>query len=84
ISGNSLDNSAGRVTSLNGDGLSIATTGQLVNAAGATAAGAQGGVIGGNGSVNVQAGTVANHGAITAQTDLQVGAQSVDNGSGAM
>lgn len=84
ISGNSLDNSAGRVTSLNGDGLSIATTGQLVNAAGATAAGAHGGVIGGNGSVNVQAGTVANHGAITAQTDLQVGAQSVDNGSGAM
>ncbi len=59
ISGNSLDNSAGRVTSLNGDGLSIATTGQLVNAAGATAAGAHGGVIGGNGSVNVQAGTVA-------------------------
>lgn len=84
ISGSSLDNSAGRVTSLNGDGLSITTTGQLINAAGATAAGAQGGVIGGNGSVNVQAGTVANHGAITAQTDLQVGAQSVDNGSGAM
>ncbi|AIO36755.1 hemagluttinin repeat family protein [Burkholderia cenocepacia] len=84
ISGGSLDNSAGRITSLNSDGLSIATTGQLTNAAGTTANGPQGGVIGGNGSVNVQAGTLANHGAITAQTDLQVGAQSVDNGSGAM
>ncbi|WP_249191211.1 hemagglutinin repeat-containing protein [Burkholderia vietnamiensis] len=84
ISGSSLDNSAGRVSSLNGDGLSIATTGQLVNATGTTAAGAQGGVIGGNGGVNVQAGAVANHGAITAQTDLQVGAQAVDNGSGAL
>ncbi|WP_081337604.1 hemagglutinin repeat-containing protein [Burkholderia pseudomultivorans] len=84
ISGASVDNSAGRITSLNGDGLSITTTGQLINAAGTTATGAQGGVIGGNGGVSVQAGAVANHGSITAQTDLQVGAQSVDNGSGSI
>lgn len=38
---------ARRVTSLNGDGLSIATIGQLTNATGTTASGAQGGVIGG-------------------------------------
>ncbi|MBJ9939470.1 hemagglutinin repeat-containing protein [Burkholderia multivorans] len=84
ISGASMDNSAGRITSLNGDGLSITTTGQLINAAGVTATGAQGGVIGGNGGVSVQAGTFANHGSITAQTDLQVSAQSIDNGSGSM
>ncbi|QTO45696.1 hemagglutinin repeat-containing protein [Burkholderia latens] len=84
ISGTSVDNSAGRITSLNGDGLSITTIGQLINAAGATATGAQGGVIGGKGGVSVQAGAVANHGSIAAQTDLQVGAQSIDNGSGSM
>ncbi|WP_143757432.1 two-partner secretion domain-containing protein, partial [Burkholderia singularis] len=84
LAGASLDNSAGRVTSLNGDGLSLVTTGQLTNAAGTTATGAQGGVIGGNGGVSVQAGNVVNHGALTAQTILQVDAQAVDNGGGSM
>ncbi|WP_080433278.1 hemagglutinin repeat-containing protein [Burkholderia ubonensis] len=84
ISGASLDNSAGRVTSLNGDGLSITTTGQLINAAGTTATGAQGGVIGGNGGVNVQGGTIVNQGAITANTDLHVTGQAVDNSGGSL
>lgn len=84
VGGASLDNSAGRVTSLNGDGLSIATSGQLTNAAGTTANGAQGGVIGGDGSVTIQAGSLANHGSISANTDLAVGAQSVDNGNGSL
>ncbi|MDN7590914.1 hemagglutinin repeat-containing protein [Burkholderia seminalis] len=84
ISGSSLDNSAGRVTSLNSDGLSITTTGQLTNDAGTTALGAQGGVIGGNGSVAIQSGSVVNHGTVSAQTNLNVGTQSLDNGSGAL
>ncbi|HEV7820587.1 MAG TPA: filamentous hemagglutinin N-terminal domain-containing protein, partial [Burkholderiales bacterium] len=71
-SGTSLDNSAGRIMSLNSDGLTISTTGQLTNADGATASGAQGGVMGGNGNVTVQAGSVANHGSVTAQRDLKV------------
>ncbi|WP_080407636.1 hemagglutinin repeat-containing protein [Burkholderia ubonensis] len=84
FSGTSLDNSAGRVTSLNGDGLSITTTGQLINAAGTTATGAQGGVIGGNGGVNVQGGTIVNQGVITANTDLHVTGQAVDNSGGSL
>ncbi|WP_080429535.1 hemagglutinin repeat-containing protein [Burkholderia ubonensis] len=84
FSGTSLDNRAGRVTSLNGDGLSITTTGQLINAAGTTATGAQGGVIGGNGGVDVQGGTVDNQGVITANTDLHVTGQAVDNSGGSL
>ncbi|WP_342611156.1 hemagglutinin repeat-containing protein [Burkholderia ambifaria] len=84
ISGSSLDNRAGRVTSLNSDGLSITTTGQLTNAAGTTALGAQGGIIGGNGGVAIRSGSVANHGTVSAQTNLQVGTQSLDNGSGVL
>ncbi|NML35524.1 two-partner secretion domain-containing protein, partial [Paraburkholderia antibiotica] len=84
VSGASLDNTAGRITSLNGDGLSVTTTGQLVNAGGTTATGAQGGVIGGNGAVTLQGGTIANHGTVSAQTDLQVTGQSVDNSNGSL
>nr|WP_174989176.1 hemagglutinin repeat-containing protein [Burkholderia lata] len=84
VVGASLQNTAGRVTSLNSDGLSITTSGQLTNAAGTTANGAQGGVIGGDGNVSVQAGSIANQGSISAATDLTVGAQSVDNGSGTL
>ncbi|WP_321785259.1 hemagglutinin repeat-containing protein [Burkholderia pyrrocinia] len=84
VVGASLQNSAGRVTSLNSDGLSITTSGQLTNAAGTTANGAQGGVIGGDGAVTVQAGSIANQGSISAATDLTVGAQSIDNGNGSL
>jgi len=80
----SLDNTAGRITSLNGDGLSVTTSGQLTNAAGTTANGAQGGVIGGNGDVTVHGGNVANHGTITSNTNLRVSGQAVDNSSGAL
>jgi filamentous hemagglutinin len=41
-------------------------------------------VIGGDGNVSVQAGSIANQGSISAATDLTVGAQSVDNGSGTL
>ncbi|WP_157650355.1 hemagglutinin repeat-containing protein [Burkholderia ubonensis] len=84
VAGASLDNAAGRVTSLNGDGLSVTTSGQLTNAAGTTANGAQGGVIGGNGDVTVRGGNVANHGTITSNTKLRVAGQSIDNGSGTL
>ncbi|MBY8610528.1 contact-dependent inhibition toxin BcpA [Burkholderia arboris] len=84
VAGASLDNTAGRITSLNGDGLSVTTSGQLTNATGTTANGAQGGVIGGNGDVSVQGANVVNRGAITSNTNLRVSGQSVDNGSGTL
>ncbi|WP_174434441.1 hemagglutinin repeat-containing protein [Burkholderia metallica] len=84
VAGASLDNTAGRITSLNGDGLSVTTSGQLTNAAGTTANGAQGGVIGGNGDVSVQGANVVNRGAITSNTNLHVAGQSVDNSSGTL
>ncbi len=82
VAGASLDNTAGRITSLNGEGLSVATSGQLINAAGTTANGAQGGVIGGNGDVSVRGANVVNRGAITSNTNLRVAGQSIDNGGG--
>lgn len=79
-----IDNTAGRITSLNSDGMVLTATGQLTNAAGMTAAGAQGGVIGGNGDVTVRGGTIANHATITSNTNLHVAGQSIDNGSGSL
>ncbi|WP_155626441.1 hemagglutinin repeat-containing protein [Burkholderia diffusa] len=84
MAGASLDNTAGRITSLNGDGLSVSASGQLTNVAGTTANGAQGGVIGGNGDVSVHGANVVNRGAITSNTNLHVSGQSVDNGSGTL
>ncbi|WP_081085138.1 hemagglutinin repeat-containing protein [Burkholderia territorii] len=82
VAGASLQNTAGRITSLNGDGLSITTVGQLTNATGTTASGAQGGVIGGGGAVSLNTGDLVNHGAISAQSGLNVVSQSVDNSAG--
>ncbi|NHH79148.1 tRNA nuclease CdiA-2 [Burkholderia gladioli] len=84
VDGTTIDNTDGRITSLNGDGLTLSATGQLTNAAGTTANGAQGGVIGGNGYVSVQGANVVNRGAITSNTNLRVAGQSVDNGSGTL
>ncbi|WP_410199657.1 hemagglutinin repeat-containing protein [Burkholderia cenocepacia] len=84
VAGTSLDNTSGRITSLNGDGLSVTTSGQLTNAAGTTANGAQGGVIGGNGDVSVQGANVVNRGAITSNTNLRISGQSIDNGGGSL
>lgn len=84
IAGASLDNTAGRITSLNSDGLTVMTGGELTNAAGTTANGAQGGVIGGNGDVTVQGGNVANRGRITSNANLQVSGQAVDNANGVL
>ncbi|MDN7430083.1 hemagglutinin repeat-containing protein [Burkholderia sp. AU45388] len=84
VAGASLDNTAGRITSLNGDGLTVTTGGELTNAAGTTANGAQGGIIGGNGDVTVQGGNIANHGRITSHANLHVSGQSVDNANGVL
>lgn len=84
VSGSSLQNNAGRIVSLNSDGLSVTTTGQIVNTAGTTATGAQGGVIGGNGGVNVQGGSVVNHGAMSAGTNLTVTGGTVDDSNGSL
>ncbi len=84
VNGTTIDNTAGRVTSLGTDGLVLTATGQLTNAAGTTANGVQGGVIGGNGDVAVQGGNIANHGTITSNTNLHVSGQSVDNGGGTL
>ncbi|NKJ50978.1 cell surface protein, partial [Burkholderia sp. SG-MS1] len=61
-SSGSLDNSGGTVASLNADGVSVTTTGLLNNGAG--------GAIGGNGSVSIQSGQIANAGSITAVQSL--------------
>ncbi|KVU84298.1 cell surface protein [Burkholderia ubonensis] len=84
VDGITIDNTAGRITSLNTDGMVLTATGQLTNAAGTTANGAQGGVIGGNGDVTVQGGNIANHATITSNTNLHVSGQSVDNSGGAL
>ncbi|WP_165385214.1 filamentous hemagglutinin N-terminal domain-containing protein [Pandoraea sp. XY-2] len=42
ITSDSLNNTAGRITSLNGDGLTVTVTGALTNAIGTTATGSQG------------------------------------------
>ncbi|WP_373453253.1 hemagglutinin repeat-containing protein [Burkholderia sp. AU33647] len=72
------------MVSLSADGLSLSLSGQLTNAGGTTATGAQGGVIGSNGDVSVKAGTVVNHGSLTAQQALQVTAALLDNREGTM
>jgi filamentous hemagglutinin len=82
ISAASLDNSAGRIVSLNGDGMTLTTTVALVNATGATASGDAGGVIGTNGALSISAGTLANQGQLSAAGDAAIRAQSIDNHAG--
>ncbi|WP_416052249.1 hemagglutinin repeat-containing protein [Cupriavidus basilensis] len=84
VNAGSLDNSAGRLASLGADGLAVTTTGTLANAAGTTASGAKGGVIGGNGDVRLKAGALANAGEINAQANASLDAKSLDNNRGSV
>ncbi|MCG1046291.1 MULTISPECIES: hemagglutinin repeat-containing protein [Mycetohabitans] len=84
VKAGSLDNTAGRVTLRSDDELSVTTAGQLTNAAGHTVIGDQGGVIGGNGNVKVQAGTLNNRGRVSAKEILKVRGQSIDNTDGTL
>ncbi|ESJ26718.1 filamentous hemagglutinin [Cupriavidus sp. HPC(L)] len=80
---NSLDNAAGRIVSVNGDGLSI-DAGTIVNAGGNTATGEEGGVIGSNGNVRLAAQSLGNHGRIEASGDASLVAGSLSNDSGSI
>ncbi len=71
VSGSSLDNTAGHLLSLNGDGLNLGVTGTLVNGLG--------GVIGGNGNVNVSAYTFTNAGQLTAAANAVLQAWGITN-----
>ncbi|AXF20261.1 cell surface protein [Burkholderia pyrrocinia] len=84
IAGASVDNSAGRLISLNTDGLSVTATGAITNAAGTNVSGDPGGLIGGKGDVTVQGSTVTNSGSVSADANLNVIGQSVDNGNGTL
>ena len=77
LAGVNIDNTSGNIKSLNTDGLTLTASGQLVNAVG--------GVIGGNGSANISAGSLVNSSAISAAQNLSVTtAQALDNASGTM
>ncbi|CAD6550372.1 hemagglutinin repeat-containing protein [Paraburkholderia sabiae] len=80
----SLDNSAGRIVSLSGDGMTVKTTGVLANAAGTTASGDAGGVIGTNGVLSVAAGTLSNQGQLSSAGDTTIRAGAVDNHAGSV
>ncbi|WP_211455204.1 hemagglutinin repeat-containing protein [Collimonas antrihumi] len=80
-----IDNTAGRVTSLDSSGLTLNANGRLTNAAGTTADGAQGGIIGGNGDVAITAVNATNSGSITAGNNLSANIQNqLDNNGGRM
>ncbi|WP_425126486.1 hemagglutinin repeat-containing protein [Burkholderia gladioli] len=83
VEGATIDNTAGRIISLNADGLRLNTTGLLTNAAGAAGIGAQGGVITGNGDVTIQAASIRNtQGGQLSGANLQVLGTSLDNSGG--
>ncbi|KQR73726.1 hypothetical protein ASG35_22380 [Burkholderia sp. Leaf177] len=76
FNGASLDNTGGRIVSLNGDGLSVTMSGALVNGTAGT--------LGTNGTLEVSAGTLSNQGTLTAAGDAWVRAQSIDNHAGSI
>ncbi|WP_071759623.1 hemagglutinin repeat-containing protein [Burkholderia ubonensis] len=84
VDGGAIDNSAGRIASLNGDGLTVTASGQLTNAAGTTAAGEEGGVIGGNGDVTLKTGLLVDSGNISAKAALKVTGDTVNNDHGSL
>lgn len=84
VSGTTIDNTAGRMVSLNADGLTVNATTSITNAAGTTADGTQGGVIGGNGAATITTQTLTNRGQISAATDAAVNATTLDNSNGSV
>jgi filamentous hemagglutinin len=67
----SLDNTGGQMLSLNGDGLNLGVTGTLLNGVG--------GVIGGNGNVQLNAATFTNQGKVNALRDAVLRAWNLNN-----
>ncbi|MBB2919324.1 filamentous hemagglutinin [Cupriavidus alkaliphilus] len=84
VDAGTVDNSAGRLVSLNADGLAVTAAGALTNEAGTTATGDEGGMIGGNGNVQLAAGALINHGQVNAQGDARVQAGTLDNNRGSV
>ena len=80
-----VTNTAGRIVSINSDGLTLDASGQVTNAAGTTAQGAAGGVIGGNGNVTVQSASLTNSGTLAAGKALKATVSGqLDNSNGTM
>lgn len=78
-----VTNAAGRIVSLNTDGLTLTASGQITNTAGTTAQGETGGVIGGNGDVDVHGASLTNNGTMTAGQALKATvAGALDNSNG--
>ncbi|WP_343656073.1 hemagglutinin repeat-containing protein [Paraburkholderia caribensis] len=71
IGGASLDNTGGQILSLNGDGLNLGVTGTLLNGVG--------GIIGGNGNVQLSASIFTNQGKVNALRDAVLRAWNVTN-----
>ncbi|BFG78656.1 hypothetical protein PTKU46_66890 [Paraburkholderia terrae] len=71
INSASLDNTGGQILSLNGDGLNLGVTGTLLNGVG--------GVIGGNGNVQLSAATITNQGKVNALRDAILRAWNLNN-----
>ncbi|MFD1560653.1 hemagglutinin repeat-containing protein [Paraburkholderia silviterrae] len=71
----SLDNTAGHILSLNGDGLNLGIAGALLNG--------MGGVIGGNGNVSASAYTFTNTGQVSALANAVLRAWNLDNSGSA-
>ncbi|WP_116136922.1 hemagglutinin repeat-containing protein [Trinickia diaoshuihuensis] len=85
LTASNVTNSAGRIVSLNADGLTLTASGQVTNRAGTTAQGAAGGVIGGNGNVTIQSAALTNAGTVTAaQTLKETVGGLLDNSAGTM
>lgn len=84
VAAGSLDNTAGRIASLGSDGLTVTTTGTLVNASGTTGTGVAGGVIGSNGALQLTGGAISNQGQFNSTGDTTIHAQSLDNHAGSV
>ncbi|CAN0628102.1 tRNA nuclease CdiA-2 [Burkholderia multivorans] len=85
VSGANVQNASGRIVSQNADGLTLTASGQITNAAGTTAQGATGGVIGSNGNTTIQASSLTNSGTVTAAQNVGVTASgALDDSGGTM
>ncbi len=81
----SVDNSAGRIVALGNTGLTLTTTGSVTNTTGTTASNELGGVIGGNGDVTLNVGSLVNTGSISANQNLTLTATgALNNANGAI
>ncbi|WP_331694680.1 hemagglutinin repeat-containing protein [Pandoraea sputorum] len=84
VKGASLNNTAGRVVSLGGNGTSIDIDGELRNAAGANGLGAPGGVIGTNGDLRLHAGSLLNAAQLVTGTTMTLTSGQLDNTNGTL